>query len=100
MCYIDPATPRKFKCGHTIMEPEQDTPRMCARAAAGGQWCNPPTKGLVKGPAHPEISIVLHAVIRKSRTLRTVKVAAVLEVRPLHFKLNSLEYLLALSTVA
>lgn len=49
MCCIEPATPRTWKCRHTTLEPEVDTPRMCINAFNTGQWCDQPYERASKG---------------------------------------------------
>lgn len=41
MCYVEPATTKTWKCGHTTLDPETDTPVMCIPARAAQHWCDP-----------------------------------------------------------
>ena len=52
MCYIEPATPRRYKCGRTELDPLEDTPRMCIQAENRGTWCEPPFERASKASSH------------------------------------------------
>ncbi|OJJ52269.1 hypothetical protein ASPSYDRAFT_52161 [Aspergillus sydowii CBS 593.65] len=51
MCFIEPSAPTKFtKCGHTVDDPEEPTPRMCPEALrrTPPSWCPDPPKPTTK----------------------------------------------------
>jgi hypothetical protein len=39
MCYIEFPAPRKFRCGHTILEPKEPTAVQCIAASQQRTWC-------------------------------------------------------------